>query len=510
MIRRRPNILVRDRRASARWIATIAISTASLACAPGALSDSDSAIAARRQGPRTSRDAGPTSLPALDAWIAPSEPDASSVPAPDASSGGEDGGESGGEPCAGSFAGECRDRWVDLIDPALPLGGLFYGSPHFGDNPNHGPWFHEASSRVRVLRGGSLVRLQLHNRVFSLADYPRLADHCRERFGADTYEECVNHPSPTGLYSHGTGGRILIEVHADSGAPDHLPTAEVLATATETYVPADTGPYPNVELDRGIDVVPGQILHLVHRQLAPEEGEVVLNGAGVFGRLDPSGGPFFGSTLATLIRREPDSAWAVQDRVLPYFMLEYADGWTEGWTYAPVGAASECAIVTGDVQVRQRFTVAGPTRRADGVWLRLLRRSDGRGGPRITLRAGGTVLWSGELDEDAITHTTSDDTSVGFRESVARFAHVSFGEAIPLRSGVEHELRIEAPPGATFYVEGQTEIYAWSSAQRWTGAIAERSDDGAATWGRWQGRSGWNLYDLTVLFTLEGMPRQLP
>ncbi|HIG42318.1 MAG TPA: hypothetical protein EYQ14_17530, partial [Gammaproteobacteria bacterium] len=154
------------------------------------------------------------------------------------------------------------------------MGGLFYGHPLFGEQTGNGILFgYEASRRFRVERDGVITAIRHNNRTLLQSNIDK---RCRDNniwceckiAGLDLYT-CGYHLANS--YSLGNGGLVTVEIHADDGSSQHLPTGTALGVIKEPYIPLEIADqvYPIFEFESPVTVKAGSIYHLVYRQLNP-------------------------------------------------------------------------------------------------------------------------------------------------------------------------------------------------------------------------------------------------
>ena len=431
----------------------------------------------------------------------------------------------------GSAAGadEAPDgAWPVEADEALPMGGLFYGHPLMGEQTGNGILFgYEASRRFRTERNGLVTALRHNNRTLIQRN---IDDRCRDNNiwcackegGLDRFT-CGYHLANS--YSLGNGGLVTIEIHADDGSDQHLPTGTALGVIKESYVPLEIADqvYPILELDAPVAVEAGRIYHLVYRQLNPptrctkrggytvaeaagcdrDSGLIGLNG--IWFSPTEDRGPWLGEIAAILTRHSAEEGWTIDPDNLSWFEIRYSDGIWTGDAYTYNDGAATAQVVSGNNQIRQRFTVSGADRPVDGVWLRAGRRSNvEEGALRVELAEEGKRVSARGL-------FAAED----FREcsgGCGSWAYAAFDRVVTLKIGFNYVVAFSAPERAVYTATSGFPLnytpYDSKVRNIWKNAGAEFSADGGATWSPFSGAYHPNR-DLSLLFTVVGMPRSL-
>jgi hypothetical protein len=461
-------------------------------------------------------------------------------------SGGPQGAGGGGAETAGATGGAGIGAggtggdtgWPAGANGELPLAGIFYGNPLHGDSTGNSLLFRvEASRRFRAERSGELTAVRYNNRTLTDAN---IQDRCASQGPGSVWCDCVDagldrytcgYTLPNS-YSVGDGGELDIEIQSDDGSSKHLPSGEVLGQIAATFVPMEIADeqYPVLELAAPVAVEAGRIYHLVYRQLDPpvdctdmpvplgdaagcdlDKGLVGLNGVFTRNPTSPRGGPYRGETAAVLNRQTPDGDWNLDDDNVSWYEVRYADDVWVGDAYTYYDAARTAETLGGQRQVRQRFAVEQTERHVNGLWIRVGRGSPEQDGDLTAELApeGGPALATATVA--AADVAPCDATANCFDDQVG-WVFGAFAAAWTLEVGESYTLTLSAAQGAVYVASGGFALgygpYQSLCRNEWTNAQAEVSADGSS-WAPFA--DGYHAdRDLSLLFTLEGMPTQLP
>ncbi len=426
---------------------------------------------------------------------------------------------------AGTAAG-CG--WPQDADERLPMSGLFYGHHLMGEQTGNGILFgYEASRRFRAERSGMVTAVRHNNRTLLQSNIDgRCRDNnvwceCQEG-GLDAYT-CGYHLSNS--YSLGNGGLVTVEIHADDGSDQHLPSGTALGSITTPYVPFDIAEvnYPVFPLSAPTRLEAGCVYHVVYRQLNPptactrrsgysvEEaaecdrtsGLIGLNGIH-FSDTDDRG-PWLGRTAAILTRHSVTDEWSVDPDNLSWFEIQYDDDVWTGDAYTYTDGASTARQLGGNLQIRQQFTVRDADRVVDGVWLRA---------GRTTSTDAGTI--EVEVSDGEGVRSRGHFTAESFQQcsgGCGSWGYAAFDQPVTLALGQRYSVTFSAPAGAAYSVTSGFPLdyspYDSQTRNNWKDAGAQHSDDGGLTWSAFSGTYHPDR-DLSLLFTIVGMPRSLP
>ena len=427
----------------------------------------------------------------------------------------------------------------------LPYGGLFYGNPTGGLHAANSAISEVSSRRFRAEKTGSVEAVRYHNRILlqDNIDYrceiygdhptPSLGRWCKcKEANLDTISCSYTLGSS---YHVGNGGLITIEIRPDDG--NGLP-ADTILGQTESFVPfeVDHNTYPQFELLDPVQLQAGEIYHLVYTNSMPpincalshvpvsqarncdrNRGAIGLNGVFYPHSSSTSGknGPWYGTkSAANLYQRKAGSSWQVYQGNLSWFELAYSDGINVGDSYTALNATRPeiLRIVEGSNQARQLFTVQDANRRVDGVWINFGHSQDANGSPlSVVLRnAQGQTLANSSIPASAQCREISQGS--GWDRHCRDWGYASFNQTVELKQGNEYSVEFSASAGAGFEfstVEPLSEFHPFNDRNNWKQARGQISTNNGQSWTAWTERMA-NERDMTVLFTIEGKPRQMP
>ena len=427
----------------------------------------------------------------------------------------------------------------------LPYGGLFYGNPTGGVHAANARIAEVSSRRFRAERSGLVDGVRYHNRILLQANI----DYRCDIWGDDPSRskgqwcKCKN----AGLdpvscsytlgssYHVGNGGLITIEIRPDNG--DGLPSNTVLGK-TNAYVPYDLphNGYPQIKLIDPVQLTAGNIYHLVYTNARPPincalshvavsdagkcdrtRGAIGLNGVFYPHSSTTSGnkGPWYGTdSAANLYQSKAGGSWTVYPGNLSWFELAYTDGVNVGDTYTALNVTQNSVTRTigGSTRARQRFTVRDLSRRVDGVWVNFGHTSSTNGSSMsVTLKNdSGSVLANGTIAASSQCRELAKKS--GWDRHCRDWGYASFDKTISLLEGSSYSVEFNASTGAGFTlttVEPLSIYHDFQDRNNWKDARGEISTNNGSSWGQWSDRLG-DERDMTVLFTIEGMPKQMP
>jgi hypothetical protein len=411
---------------------------------------------------------------------------------------------------------ESPSKNAEELVSSAPPSASYYGNLVHGDSVGNTPTFKDLGTmRFRAERSGKVTSLAVINRVHraNQADLHLLWDRCHESPpGGDwTKLHQCELDAWYGLsapYHKGDGGLVQLELHEDDG--HGFPKAAALSVAKHAFRPVGTNARyvgtshgmkfyvvapsaPTIveeELEAPVHVEAGKLYHVVLRQLAPEKGELCLDGVYTYEPLTPVGGPAFGDDQAVMIRDSASAGWRAREHIQPNYGLVYDDGVATGTGYMTVGsmnAATVCGLMIGQHhRARQTFTIHDHDRRVDKVLLRLGRDKNGLAPLKVTLDEGSHALASGTVTESKIGLHSGDASAFPYVE-------VKFASPIKLVKGRSYSLDIAAPTSSAGYFAfaavGQEELGLESQAWGAPDAKAWFSTDDGAHWSSWKYKS---------------------
>jgi hypothetical protein len=232
-------------------------------------------------------------------------------------------------------------------------------------------------------------------------------------------------------------------------------------------------------------------------------GLIGLNGISFTGSQDR--GPWLGRTAAILTRHSPTDEWSIDPDNLSWFEIQYSDDVWTGDAYTYNDGASTVRTVGGDQKIRHLFTVHDADRHVDGVWLRAGRASQ--------LDAGALLV---QLQQGETVHARGMFSAEDFQlcsGGCGNWAFAPFDHAIRLKLGERYAVTFSAPDGAQYSATSGFPLdyspYDSGTRNNWRDAGAQYSTDGGGDWSAFTGTYHPDR-DLSLLFTIVGMPRFLP
>lgn len=431
--------------------------------------------------------------------------------------------------------------WPEGANEELPLAGIMYGNPYAGIGTANATIAYESSRRFRAERSGYVETVKYHNRI--LRDY-EIDARCAQSGNNPANKYCVCKANKLDAFSCGytmnsyhvgNGGTIVVELRPDDG--NGYPGDEVLGKTVQ-FIPMNNQDkwYPELEFDVQPLLEAGRIYHLVFTNLTPpsncaisnvpvdrarncprNEGAMSLNGN--FHLSTPTStskyGPYRGNkSSATLFRRSPDRGWEQYWNSLSYYELRYVDGVAVGDTYYAHHAVSGgSTILGGQVRVRQRFTVRDDDRKVTGVWVNFGHVNSADGSPlNAELKnESGSVIASGLIPSSAYCRERALEGGSYARNNCRDWGYLDFGKTVLLSEEYTYTLELSTSSKGGYKISTYLPFtsHGFKDRNHWFGARAEYSRDNGARWNLWSGQ--WDFErDLPVVFTIEGMPLQLP
>lgn len=403
----------------------------------------------------------------------------------------------------------------------------------------------ETSRRFRAERSGTLAYTSYNNRTLNMFN---ITDRCKRIGGI--WCECVNNNLDQytcgyllgSSYSVGNGGNIHVELRTNTakGTPSN-----VVLGRTESFIPMDNAKvgYPKLKFTTQPTIQEGVIYHLVYVnkspplgactklvRLTPSEAKQCSKSRGAQGLNGPrylsnpwrtgtptttgARGPYFGdNSAATFYRRKQESGWSFYKDNISWFDVIYNDGVRVGDAYYPIYITRYRNSVGGGNQVRQKFTVQDATRSVDGVWLNFGHTKTADGSPiQVTLKNGsGTVLATNRLNASQQCIKTVREDKLELAGWCLDWGYSSFGKNVSLVKGSTYSVELSAGGNAGFLFGATGMVPAWTNRNTWIKSGAQFSKNNGSSWSNWNGQSGGAdaERDLTLLFTIEGMPKQI-
>lgn len=432
------------------------------------------------------------------------------------------------------------ENWPDNTNGELPLAGIFYGNHASGIGAQNSGIGVEGSRRFRAERSGAITYVRYQNRTLNMANINLRCD--RNGPGSD-WCDCVD----AGLdeyscgytlgssYHVGNGGTLVVELRTNTS--DGLPSDVVLGK-TAPFVPMDnkSTPYPALQFTSPVTLQEGVIYHLVFTNLTPptsctalvrvapseasscprNQGAQGLNGIRLVSVPSTTGlrGPYLGdSAAANFYRRTAQSDWKYYPSTLSWYELGYTDGVAAGFTYYTVGSmGTGKRTINGAIKARQIFTVMDASRAVDGLWLNFSHTStaDGSSLKAVLKNESGSTLATGSLTSSKYCRDTIREGTAIMSHWCQDWAYTSFGKVVSLIEGSTYSVEFSAGANAGFSLSANQTLtdHGFSDRNHWARSEAELSTNNGASWGDWTSDKPAGR-DLSLLFTIQGMPRQL-
>ena len=295
--------------------------------------------------------------------------------------------------------------------------------------------------------------------------------------------------------------------------------------------------YPELEFETPVSIQAGVIYHLVFTNLNPpigkcaslarlsvkdakscskNRGAIGLNGPRHLSVPSTTGlrGPYLGDlSAANYYRRSKSSKWSFYRTNLSWYEVIYTDGVSVGDSYTPYDASGTAQHnIGGAIKARQVFTVQDATRKVDGMWLNFghQKTSDGSAMSVILKDNAGRVLATGKVGASEYCRKTIRENKVTLAHWCEDWGYTTFGKTIGLVVGSTYSVEISASSKGGFNLAAHESLnyIGFKDRNAWVKAHAELSKNNGASWGDWT-VSRPQERDLALLFTIEGMPRQL-
>jgi hypothetical protein len=246
-------------------------------------------------------------------------------------------------------------------------------------------------------------------------------------------------------YAAGSGGELLVSVHADDGSALHHPAGPMMASLRlndpRSATPSRYFPILNFSTPPALQA--GELYHIVFTNVAATPAIDYLSLSALYQRVPGSPvQPTLNDTDSALLLRSAGGAWATRKGYTPILQLDYADGTSEGIGYmeAWVGASRP---ISGTNAVRQRFTVTGGPKNVHSVAIRVARLG---GTAPLSVRlehSDGTLIEEGDIPASEIPLANPAEYS---------WTHLVFRSLPVLLSGRTYHLVLQASASSTYQV----------------------------------------------------------
>lgn len=451
-------------------------------------------------------------------------------------------------PSAPTTPPESND-WPLSANNDIPYSGLFYGQYDTGFHTGNSRIAVTSSRRFRADRSGYIDAVSYNNRV--LAD-ENISGRCTTANPNSVWCNCQNAGldkyscgyTLSNSYSVGNGGSIVIQIQGNDESNGNIPDTDVLGETAIPFVPMNNESVytPVLELETPVYLHAGEIYHLVFTNQNPpagcsltgnsvasasgcprNQGAMGLNGItlltteGLDGGLDP----FRGKSAGTLTKSNASSGWTEDPDTIAWYEIRYADGVWRGDSYAAYASTWAGKQSIGGVKIaRQIFTVRDATRIVDGLWLNYgYSTGSAPTSSEISLvlkDESSNVLATGNIETspECIAKTQSGlDAGDQIDANCRHWGYTEFTQEASLIEGNIYSIEISAPSNAQIVLSTVFELnygpYTFDSTNRWDESHAEISTNSGSSWVDWEGVNT-RLRDLSLLFTISGMPRRLP
>ena len=364
--------------------------------------------------------------------------------------------------CAVTLSGVTTDYTQAVpVQAPVPVTSGGYGSGLGADDLANtvlgGPELNRASYRFQALHGGILRGV----RVFFIWSTQKAG------------------------YQAGEGGTIRVDLEADSGLPDHLPTGQPLATVTYGNIISQNVNYPELVFPQAPTLTGGAYYHLVFSNVDPQPKTNFISldslycDAQVFARQ-----PSVNDASAAVLLSSDGGRWSTRQGFTPILELDYSSGSSQGFGYVEVWSTNP-KLISGNAQVREAFTVSGLPRPFTRIRVRLRRVA---GASPLTVRveeADGTLIEQGTVPASQVL------------AGVSTWVAISFPLSQTLAPGVAYHLVLSAPADTEYsaYPLRKGLDKGFSDYAAFADGHAEYTTTGAGGW------TGWDMWGTPDLKT---------
>ena len=429
-------------------------------------------------------------------------------------------------------------QWPGKANSNLPMGGVFYGNAMSGVGLQNAGIGVESSRRFRAEHSGNINSVRFNNRTLSNHD---INQRCDSQGPGSVWCDCVDASLDEytcgytlgSSYHVGNGGKIVVELRTadDKGLPSN-----VVLGKTESFIPMNNqkNHYPKLRFNGSVPVTQGEIYHLVFTNLTPpgscaltgvspekaascpkDAGAMGLNGIRNINAPSTTGrhGPFLGDSAGgNFYRRKASDRWRSYDNTLSWYEVGYDDGVVTGESYSGMHAMRTARyVVEGATVALQVFTVQDASREVDGVWLNFGQTKSANGSSaNVRLKdSDGKVLANGTIESSDMCREMVRDSSISLSSWCQDWGYTEFDRTVSLLELSTYAVEISAPAKAGFVLSAyRPHGYEFRNRNSWTHSRAHISRDNGSTWNDWTETES-DERDLSLLFTIAGMPRQL-
>ncbi len=201
-------------------------------------------------------------------------------------------------------------------------------------------------------------------------------------------------------YFGGDGGQVLVQLQADDGTNQHLPSGTTLASCLIKKPMAnrrDRG-FPKIKVDNDVQIQKGNLYHFVftNRAFDPVNNYVSIDDLYHRQRHPNVNLPVIDVDLSVMYKYSADAKWEHNTGHTPIFSLFFANGTTQGQGYMDARRQSVLTKVAGRSKVYEVFKVSGSARLATAVNVRLHKTGE-PGALSVMLEEEGQAIWRGNL-----------------------------------------------------------------------------------------------------------------
>ena len=292
-------------------------------------------------------------------------------------------------------------------------------------------------------------------------------------------------------YSGGDLGTYRITVQTDDGTKVHHPSGEVLSSMTlkMSEIPGIGGEGHKIRRHEFQDppaIREGDLYHLVFENIDnnPRRNYLAINHLFTFEQLDPRQPMFSNLDLAVLGSQSAQGdQWTEDTRHTPNIDIEYANGVHDGQSYQNTHD-EHFALIGGENQARERFTVSGGDREVTSMWVRVNRQSGSQPLSLILEAADGSLIEEHKLPASRHVNTWP----LGGQGDTGDWVGVAFETPRELIDGATYCVRLTAPEGTTYSTDSLLSRSDYDingeymKSFRFDDGRSEKSTDGGATW----------------------------
>ncbi len=278
-------------------------------------------------------------------------------------------------------------------------------------------------------------------------------------------------------YGAGTGGTIEATVQTDDGSSKHLPSGQVLATAS--FHPSAV--FETISWASPASLTGGQLYHVVFRNTDanPKANFASVNGIFMYQPTSPRQAAFSNTDWGQPVR-SGNGAWSDLGTTVPIMELDYANGVKAGVGYMEVWIRS-AETISGNAKAREAFTVSGASRAVSSFSVRLMRIS---GSSPLTVRlegSDGSLIETGTIAASQIAVGTPGDHG---GSGHATWETVTFSTTHTLVKGQSYNvvLSTAADTRYSIFVIRQGSAYGFSPTTYFADGHAQYTTNGSS-WG---------------------------